>query len=259
MIGSHPSFIQPSNAQIKLWRYMDISKFLALIQTEKLYFARADNLGDPFEGSMPRGNAEFEESIVKRRDSDPDLAPFKNLPQEKVIEIFHTLSTHRKKFREEMYVSCWHMNEHESAAMWKIYSQADESVCIQTTYEKLAELLPDWIKMGVVEYIDYDVGVIGVDNLFNPFLQKRRSFEHEREVRAIVWSALGETVGGAEARGSILHGGAQVQMDLSSLIECVCVSPTSPNWFKQIVENVSHRYGLNTPVRQSQLLASPLF
>lgn len=35
----------------KLWRYMDLAKFLALLEDRALYFARADKLGDPFEGA----------------------------------------------------------------------------------------------------------------------------------------------------------------------------------------------------------------
>ncbi|MGI4801337.1 MAG: hypothetical protein ACRYG8_46410, partial [Janthinobacterium lividum] len=40
--------------EIPLWRYMDLSKFAALLQKRTLHFARADNLGDPLEGSVPK-------------------------------------------------------------------------------------------------------------------------------------------------------------------------------------------------------------
>src|SRR5687768_14667395 len=35
----------------KLWRYMDLAKFLHLLEDRTLFFARADRLGDPFEGA----------------------------------------------------------------------------------------------------------------------------------------------------------------------------------------------------------------
>lgn len=40
-----------------LWRYMDFVKFISLLETNTLFFARADKLGDPFEGSFPKKNA----------------------------------------------------------------------------------------------------------------------------------------------------------------------------------------------------------
>jgi thioredoxin-related protein len=55
------------------------------------------------------------------------------------------------------------MNESESYAMWQLYSSAySEAVCIQTTYQKLGDALPDipgicdnHCFMGVVNYIDH--------------------------------------------------------------------------------------------------------
>lgn len=44
-----------------LWRYMDFTKFVALLKDNALYFARADHLGDPFEGA--RGLAEREAEL----------------------------------------------------------------------------------------------------------------------------------------------------------------------------------------------------
>lgn len=35
----------------KLWRYMDLGKFIHLISAKKLYFASADSFSDPFEGA----------------------------------------------------------------------------------------------------------------------------------------------------------------------------------------------------------------
>ena len=33
-----------------IWRYMDIIKFLDLIQTQQLYFSNIENFNDPYEG-----------------------------------------------------------------------------------------------------------------------------------------------------------------------------------------------------------------
>ena len=48
----HPSFPQPSNLNISLWRYMDIEKFKWLIQEKRLYMPTTEKLGDCLEGSI---------------------------------------------------------------------------------------------------------------------------------------------------------------------------------------------------------------
>ena len=49
-------FHNPSPADAILWRYMDFTKFVSLLETRTLFLARADKLGDPFEGSVPKNN-----------------------------------------------------------------------------------------------------------------------------------------------------------------------------------------------------------
>jgi len=40
-------------------------------------------------------------------------------------------------------INCWHMNDHESAAMWKLYLKSDEGIAIQSTYRKLKDAITD--------------------------------------------------------------------------------------------------------------------
>lgn len=54
MYKEHPVFQQPNNENIKIWRYMDFTKFMSLLDTKKLFFTRADKFEDPFEGSWPK-------------------------------------------------------------------------------------------------------------------------------------------------------------------------------------------------------------
>jgi hypothetical protein len=49
------------------------------------------------------------------------------------------MGEHRRKLVSSYFVNCWHMNEHESAAMWRLYSQADEAICVQSTFARLAD------------------------------------------------------------------------------------------------------------------------
>ena len=52
----HPCFRQPENKNLRLWRYMDFTKFVSLIATKKLFFCRSDRFDDPFEGSYSKAN-----------------------------------------------------------------------------------------------------------------------------------------------------------------------------------------------------------
>jgi hypothetical protein len=157
-----------------------------------------------------------------------------------------------------MFVSCWHMNEHESAAMWRLYSQSSEAVCIQTRFATLAAALPDWVHAGQVQYIDYNAAFIRSDNGFAPFLHKRKSFEHEREIRAVAW--LDENINGRQdARGALTDDGLKVAVDVNAIIEAIYVSPTSPRWFERVVSGLAQTYGVTAPVHQSSLISEPLY
>lgn len=133
MIESHPSFPPPADLDVKLWRYVDLSKFLHLVQNRQLHFCRADRLGDPFEGSSTRPTRD---AIFQQLSADPDVT------EDVVNEYMSRLAMITQLGRQENYISCWHAADHESAAMWSLYSQSFESVALQTTFSKLAEQLP---------------------------------------------------------------------------------------------------------------------
>ena len=56
---NHPAFPQPESDDIKLWRYMDFYKFESLLENKRLIFPRADKLGEPFEGTRPKGDIDW--------------------------------------------------------------------------------------------------------------------------------------------------------------------------------------------------------
>ena len=55
MFAEHPDLNPPQDNAV-LWRYMDFTKFVSLLDRRALYFSRADKLGDPFEGSLSHIN-----------------------------------------------------------------------------------------------------------------------------------------------------------------------------------------------------------
>jgi hypothetical protein len=251
MYEEHPVFVQPDNEDIKVWRYMDFTKLISLIDSRRLFFARADKFKDPFEGSWPKVN-------VTAREIIPDVIPAE--AREYFLETMRSMSVINKKWPRYHAINCWHMNEYESAAMWKLYLKSDEGIVIQSTYKKLKKSLIDDepIYIGVVKYIDYEKDFIKSHNSFEPFIHKRKSFEHEREVRCLVikWP-LHE--GKLDFSKDTMGSGLSIRTDIEILIEKIYVAPSVPIWFSELVKAVISRYGYDFPVEHSKLNEQPLF
>jgi hypothetical protein len=64
MFNEHPSFQAPANPNVSIWRYMDLTKFLWMLQEKALFFTRADFLGDPYEGHYTEVMSIVEEQYV---------------------------------------------------------------------------------------------------------------------------------------------------------------------------------------------------
>jgi hypothetical protein len=173
----HPSFRLPTNKDIPIWRYMDLAKYLLMLNSQSLYFARATLVGDPFEGSSTRAMVATREYIQANRATDPRLAAWKDAPE----ELFASWPAIFKRAAGTYFLNCWHMNEYESAAMWKLYSTSNEAICVRSTYRRLRSCLPGCVFIGEVKYINYDTEGFSPHNGFNFIMHKRRSFEHERE------------------------------------------------------------------------------
>jgi len=58
-------FSPPRNPSARIWRYMDFTKYVSLLDTGSLYFARSDKLEDPFEGSIARANLRLRPDVYK--------------------------------------------------------------------------------------------------------------------------------------------------------------------------------------------------
>lgn len=246
---------------IRLWRYMDLAKYLSLIKERALYFSSPRHLGDSFEGSYTRPNVENDLELAKA--AYPDLAI--TTEEEMKNWIANRASMRYQAYhgiQNVMYVNCWHMNEYESAAMWNLYVKSGEGIAVQTTYRRLGESLVDVdtptnvvVFGGVVKYTDYDRDFISEENAFNTLLHKRKSFEHEREFRAIGLHLPQEIEG-----KMCTFNGIHLSTDLDRLIERVYVSPGSLEWIKDLVESVTDKYGLaEKEVVTSSLDQRPMF
>jgi hypothetical protein len=250
MYVEHPTFVQPNNEDAKVWRYMDFTKLVSLIDSSCLYFIRADKLGDPFEGSWPRINVEARELI-------PNDLPKES--REKFAKAMKNLPKVMKNWPRHNAISCWHMNQHESAAMWKLYLKSDKGIAIQSTYRRLKQSLIDKerIHIGIVKYIDYENEWINAGDLFSPLIHKRKSFEHEQEVRAIVtkWPTEEPT----DFSKDTINCGLKIKTDIKTLVERIYIAPSASDWFAELVKAVITRYGYDFEIVHSRLDEKPLF
>ncbi len=248
MYEEHPVFNPPS-ADAVLWRYMDFTKFVSILEKESLFFVRADKLGDPFEGSCSYANKELRPIVYKEW--------FKDKTSKEALQ---TLVQFRKEKPRFTLINCWHENPHESEAMWKMYSRENDGIAIKTIFDlfKKSFTCNESIYIGSINYVDYDNYFIPEANSLIPFLHKRKSFEHEREVRAIV-SAVPVVDGKSDMSRDICDIGKYYRVDLSVLIQEVVVAPFAPDWFLKLVKSVTARYNFNFPVVKSSQADDPMW
>lgn len=110
------------------------------------------------------------------------------------------------------------------------------------------------IHIGKIQYVDYDNDLIPADDPLSPYLHKRKSFEHEQEVRAIVQNVPTSQITELQDDYDI---GKYYEVDLNLLIQEVVVDPFTPEWFLDLVNLVAKRYDLQAPIVSSRLAASP--
>ena len=210
MYEEHPDYEAPEDDAV-LWRYMDFTKFVSLLETKSLFFARADMLGDPFEGAYSKVNVALRPALYEGKIPESGLKQF---------------AAFAKESRRFTKINCWHEANHESAAMWRLYSREHDGIAVKTDFKSLSQSFTcnDSIYIGKVNYVDYDTTFIPESNAFFPYLHKRQSFEHEREVRAITLN-LPTRDGRLDLSQEVHAIGSYYDVDLSSLVQEVIVAP----------------------------------
>ena len=219
-----------------IWRYMDITAFLALVQTSSLHFAPLESLEDPHEG--------------------------RNTRKGDIVHLLQTTSAaaakHRQQqfdrlIRSQSYVNCWTGSEHENAALWKIYGSSGTVVALRSTYKKLVDALPNAYVVGCVKYIDYTKEPplqLHGKSVF-PYLSlvyhKRLEFGFEHEIRAAHFRRDDPKPNSA--------GMGVPKVDLSKLIGSVYIRSTEPAWKIKVVETLCTQY--NLPFLESRIDDEP--
>lgn len=253
MYRNEPLFLESPDEDSKLWRYIDLPKFLSVLGTSSLFFCRADYFEDPYEGLFPKYNPRYVDAQTGRAipEKNGNLASFKH-------------------FKQFMDITCWHESEYESEAMWKLYAKTGEGVAIQTTFARLRDSFantPETVNIGRVKYIDFDHDDVPRDfskNIYDRFMYKRKSFEHEKEVRALYFDGFSYVEWGQTRKEEENkqykrdNAGTYISVDLDILIEKIYVSPLAGKWYLDVIKQVCGFYGISEErITQSNLYDEP--
>jgi len=239
MYKEHYSFHTPDHS-LTIWRYIDFTKFVDLLLSNQLFFARSDNFKDPFEG------------IFKLKDYDTSKNMFSD----------------QQETKKYYFLNCWHINENQSDAMWKIFLDTKNGIAIKSTIGKLIESLEnskDDIFISKVYYRDYENVTFnelmfeeqnkifgGRGGSINQFNYKRISFEHEKELRLYyIDLPIPHAIKNGIPREPLTH--KQIDINTNELINEIVIAPFADIWFKDLVEKVISRLNFNFKVKKSDL------
>lgn len=229
-----------------IWRYMDLSKFLYLVEEKKLYFSLSKDLEDKWEGHVPAADLQLLEETYGSETTDFLKGEFQ-----------YTLSCGA--------VNCWHRNEGESVAMWSLYTQAPYGVAIRSSVGRLKRALeatPIEVELGVVKYrdlADTSSPSLNLDfvliQLF--FFQKRTCYQHENELRAFTLAPPKNPRTDWDSDYHEPEKGMLIDVSLADLIDSVYLGPGFPNWAEKLIDSALKRAGIKPPITHSSALSRP--
>jgi len=248
----HHILEQPQDINGKVWRYMDLPKFISLLYTKSLFFSLPSSFNDPYEG---KSSKTYIDQLKKE---------CKNF-------VHYTLST--MNFNNDTFINCWHYNNYESEAMWKVFSNSKNSISIQSNYNNLINSIPENIEgskiyIGLIKYIDYNVDDQIINEPLDLYCYKRNAYEHEHEIR-ILFSKRQKMINipitqiedaiksGKITSNDLPKQNYSLEIKLENLIENIYVSPNSDNWFTDTVKSVVNQYGLHFNVIRSEIDQTP--
>ncbi len=226
---------QTPSDETLVWRYMSLDKFLFLIVKSQLFFCRLDRFPDKWEGIWSKRL--FEKYGIGRFPAVIESKKGEQTSRQSINEII----------RKSVFVNCWHMNNNESAAMWDLYGRQGAAIAVVSTIGRLKNFLDTQrnYNIGKVYYENHET-YEDHDNMYVPFLFKRKSFEHENEVRVFIEDQPEFT--------KIENKAMAVNVDLARLIQSIYLSPTAPDYLVEVLEKIGNLHvGEEIPFTKSSL------
>lgn len=235
-------FSQPESGELKVWRYLDLPKLIYALERRVLVLTRLDLLGDSYEAVPSRADRQYRRDLIRR---DPSFANIAGNWGE-------WFTRGRGSLRTRLYASCWHINEDESEAMWRLYCGASQGLALRTTYAQLDSSTASEadLYIGLVNYIDYERDYTGFASALDPAIFKRRAFAHEREVRLVKCDY---------SRRARKPRVLELPWDAEGVVENIFVNPYAKQWYFETIRYAIARFApkLSERIRWSEIRRDP--
>ena len=188
-----------------------------------------------------------------------------------LLDLDKTIATSRQLARASKdrsrftMINCWYESEHESEAMWRLYSGDKYGIAIKTNVKSLANSFVGQYPGAIakIQYIPYDEEVMPLE-VDTPFLYKRINFAHEREVRVIMTQYVKyQDIDGdrntvqIDFSNDVCEVGLYYGIEPEQLIHEIVVGPYTSPWLMELTRSVAKKYGLDVPVVRSTLTEQP--
>ena len=147
-----------------LVKYLDLTKFISLLQRQSLFFCRLDKLEDKFEGTTAEKNYEYR--IASERNIRQTMSRMPSYTKSEKTDPYNEtsiLQSVKEQYEWETQlksincVNCWNYFNQESAALWKIYSDFGKGIMIKSDVNKIDLALKSTvqnIRISEITYID---------------------------------------------------------------------------------------------------------
>jgi hypothetical protein len=230
-------------------KYLDIEKFLSMIQDNSLFFSRIDKLEDKYEGISPILNFEQRVNSYKFINSFGD---HENRPtdEDKMNKYAKASFNQEKQSRKFTCINCWNKGENESNALWKIYTDSGKGVLIKSSISKIFkafEISDEKIWISEINYIDRKTERISEGNIITPIINKSIAYNYEDEVRLIY--DLKDKKYWSKAKNK---NGIKIKININELIDEIVISPFMEEWYFEIISNLLNKYELKFRITQSE-------
>ncbi len=252
---SNPNYLSEFNpkSDYRIAKYLDLTKFISLLHQESLFFCRLDKLEDGFEGTYPKL------SIQKRMEYDKNLYKKSHKQKNQSSTELEKSNSNQlewdQKFKSLICVCCWNKSEKESIALWKIYSNFQKGIMITTSIDKLKNsftLTKEDVNLVKVKYIDYKTDYIPFDTFTKPAFHKHEAYHFEEEVR-LIYTVKFEGGLTYDWSKEEVNQGKYLNINIKELIDEIIISPYSPNWYCELVQDIVNKYGLDIKIKKSEL------
>ena len=166
--------LEPDPQSAEIWRFLPLRYYEDLLANQELHFTRADGFSQDEEEGIPP------EDYLRR------VLGTRRHVLEDETELSHQMGSLAQN-REAYYVLCWHLHRHETVEMWNREPRPDVAIC--SRYDLLKAVMAamlDTTHVGLMRYGVEQLEKTGRFNVWQFINTKRKAYEGEREVRAII-------------------------------------------------------------------------